>query len=86
MYVREFGSLDRGYLPGSLEAKIKSIVKSNESQQWGDILNAAESNPVLAEMLEQVKILYLSDCIFSGCVNGNKNSIWLKQFMLQLLH
>ena len=59
MYVREFGSLDRGYLPGSLEAKIKSIVKSNESQQWGDILNAAESNPVLAEMLEQVKILYL---------------------------
>lgn len=59
VYVREFGSKERGYLPGSLEDKIKSLARSNEEQQWRDILKSAETNVVLAEMLAQVKLLYL---------------------------
>ena len=59
VYIREFGSSTRVMMPGSIEDKLKSLAKSNEERQWRDILNAAESNPVLAEMLDQVKILYL---------------------------
>jgi hypothetical protein len=59
VYVREFGSSTRTLMPASIEDKLKSLVISNEDRQWRDILNAAESNTVLAEMIAQVKILYL---------------------------
>jgi hypothetical protein len=59
VYVREFGSPTRVMTQSSIEDKLKSLVKNNEERQWRDILRAAETNPVLAEMLAQVKILYL---------------------------
>ncbi len=73
IYVREFGSADRtlyehehlpiGHLPGSLEDKLKIIANNNKRSQeqklWRDILEAAKTNIALAEMLAQVKTLYL---------------------------
>jgi hypothetical protein len=64
VYVRDFGSSNRtlssnGYLPGSVEDKIKKLAKTHNEQQWVEILHAAETNTVLAEMLVQVKLLYL---------------------------
>jgi len=59
VFMREFGSRERGLTPGSIENKLKALVRSQEEQQWRDILKAAESNAVLAEMLVQVKLLYL---------------------------
>lgn len=64
VYVRDFGSSNRtlsshGYLPGSLEDKIKKLAKTHNEQQWIEILNAAETDTVLAEMVAQIKLLYL---------------------------
>lgn len=58
VYSREFG-----FLPGSVEDRLKTLVKHTnkiqEEQQWRDILAAAETNTALAEMIAQVKLLYL---------------------------
>ncbi len=68
IYVRDFGSADRtlynhGYLPGSLDDKLKKFVnnseKAKEQKLWQDIVEAAKTNIALAEMLAQIKLLYL---------------------------
>jgi len=59
VYVREFGSPTRVMTQSSIEDKLKSLVKNNEERQWRDILKAAETNAELAELIAQVKILYL---------------------------
>lgn len=57
VYSREFG-----FLPGSLEDRLKPLMKHvdriQEEQLWRDILAAAETNTALAEMIAQVKLLY----------------------------
>lgn len=68
VYVRDFGSssrtlYDHGYLPGSLDNKLKQFAnqtkKTQEEKLWRDILEAAKTNIALAEMLAQIKLLYL---------------------------
>jgi hypothetical protein len=59
VYVREFGSRERVLTSGSIEVKLKALARDREEQQWRDIIKAAESNTVLADMLAQVKLLYL---------------------------
>ncbi len=68
VYVREFGSAERtlynhGLLPGSLEDKLKKFVdnpeRAKEQKLWREILDAAKTNIALAEMLAQIKLLYL---------------------------
>lgn len=58
VYVRDFGSPTRVMMPGSIEDKLKSLVKSNEERQWRDIIKAAETDPDLRELLDQAIMLY----------------------------
>jgi len=54
VYSREFG-----FLPGPLLDRFKSTSPKQEEPQWRDILAAAETNTALAEMIAQVKLLYI---------------------------
>lgn len=54
VYSREFG-----FLPGPLLDRFKLTSSKQEEPQWRDILAAAETNPALAEMIAQVKLLYI---------------------------
>jgi hypothetical protein len=75
VYAREFGSTERtivGYDvdPNGFETYKRIAEDYLEETLWQDIRTAAETNPVLQEALERVKILY-----HLSKDNGNKEKI-----------
>jgi hypothetical protein len=56
VYRREIGTNKRLLLSGSHSRKNHDMLMEN--QLWWEIRHAAESDPVLSEMLDQVKIYH----------------------------
>lgn len=62
VYAREFGSTDREAIGWNYDPRTKDgrplVEHIRESKLWGEIFRAAETNPLLQEALDRVKILY----------------------------
>jgi hypothetical protein len=56
-YAREFGATERFEIGRTLE-KQKKDNDRKQNQFWGDVIEAAESNPLLQEAIDRVKIIY----------------------------
>lgn len=56
-YAREFGATERFEIGRTLE-KQKKDNDRKQNQFWSDVIEAAESNPLLQEAIDRVKIIY----------------------------
>lgn len=59
VYSREFGKTERQIVGYNYdEETLKQLKKLGETKIWEEIFEAAETNTVLEEALEKVKVLY----------------------------